>query len=96
MFVYISTFWSHLIQSLLDYEQQRLHLLHKYGIDLEESNGIMNGIKKKRMDRKEADLLMGNGDGPDGIFTWREKNSRKVSYDQNIQFPFSTSELPVQ
>jgi len=32
------------------------------------------------MSRKEANLLMGGGDGPGGIFTWREKNSRKLAY----------------
>lgn len=63
----------------LDYEQQRLHLLHKHGIDLEDTygNAFGDGTKTRRLDRKEVDLLMGGGDGQ-GIFTWREKNSRKV------------------
>ncbi|KAJ7902019.1 kinase-like domain-containing protein [Mycena olivaceomarginata] len=60
------------------YEQQRLHLLHKHGIDLEDSNGIADGRKTKRMDRREVELLMGGGDGEGGVFTWREKNRRKV------------------
>lgn len=62
----------------LDYEQQRLHLLHKHGIDLEDGNGIANGTKTKRMNRKEVEMLMGGGEGQGGVFTWREKNSRKV------------------
>lgn len=61
-----------------DYEQQRHHLLHKYGIDLEDPNGIADGRKTKRLDAKQIELLMGGGDGQTGIFTWREKNKRKV------------------
>ncbi|GAW04310.1 kinase-like protein [Lentinula edodes] len=61
------------------YEQQRLHLLHKHGIDLEDTNGIADGKKTKRMDRREVERLMG-GDGPEGVFTWREKNRRKLAY----------------
>ena len=63
---------------MIDYEQQRLHLLHKHGIDLEESNGLGDGARTKRLDRKEVDRLMGGGDGQGGIFTWREKHRRKV------------------
>ncbi|KAF9070116.1 kinase-like protein [Rhodocollybia butyracea] len=62
------------------YEQQRLHLLHKHGIDLEDSNGIADGKKTKRMDRQEVERLMGGDDGPGGVFTWREKNRRKLAY----------------
>ncbi|PPQ77220.1 hypothetical protein CVT25_011066 [Psilocybe cyanescens] len=62
------------------YEQQRLHLLHKHGIDLEDSIGIADGKKTKRMDPKEVELLMGGGEGQGGIFTWREKNRRKLAY----------------
>jgi protein-serine/threonine kinase len=59
-----------------DYEQQRLHLLRKHGIDLEDSLG--DGSRaSRRMDRKDVELLMG-GDGKGGVFTWREKNRRKV------------------
>lgn len=61
-----------------DYEQQRLQLLHKHGIDLEDSNGIADGKKTRRMDRKDVELLMGGGEGQGGVFTWREKNRRKV------------------
>lgn len=60
-----------------DYEQQRLHMLHKYGIDLEDSNGIADGRKTKRLSARQIEQLMG-GEGPDGIFTWRERNRRKV------------------
>jgi hypothetical protein len=60
-----------------DYEQQRLHLLRKHGIDLEDSLG--DGTRTKRMERKDVELLMGgDGQGRDGLFTWREKNRRKV------------------
>ncbi|OAX41063.1 kinase-like protein [Rhizopogon vinicolor AM-OR11-026] len=61
------------------YEQQRRQLLHKHGIDLEDSNGIGDGTKTKRMERKDVELLMGEGSGG-GIFTWREKNRRKLAY----------------
>lgn len=30
------------------------------------------------MDRKDVELLMGGGEGQGGVFTWREKNRRKV------------------
>ncbi|EPQ57548.1 kinase-like protein [Gloeophyllum trabeum ATCC 11539] len=62
------------------YEQQRLHLLHKHGIDLEDSLGIADGTRTKRMNRKDVEMLMGGGDGQGGIFTWREKNRRKLAY----------------
>jgi len=59
-----------------DYEQQRLHLMRKHGIYVE-YNPPGDGSRTKRLDRKDLDALMG-GDGRSGIFTWREKNSRKV------------------
>ncbi|KAF8639504.1 hypothetical protein AX17_001409 [Amanita inopinata Kibby_2008] len=62
------------------YEHQRLQLLRKYGIDLEDGNGMKDGRKTKRMNRKEVEALMGKGDGDGGIFTWREKNRRKLAY----------------
>ncbi|TCD71243.1 hypothetical protein EIP91_011721 [Steccherinum ochraceum] len=63
------------------YEQQRLHLLHKHGIDLESNHGsgAPDAMRTRRLDRKEVERLMG-GDGEHGIFTWREKNSRKLAY----------------
>ncbi|KAI0256317.1 hypothetical protein BJV78DRAFT_455348 [Lactifluus subvellereus] len=60
------------------YEQQRLHLMRKHGIDLED-NFLGDGSRTKRLDRKDLDALMG-GDGRGGIFTWREKNRRKLAY----------------
>lgn len=66
------------IDSSTDYEQQRRQLLHKHGIDLDDGNGLMDGTKTRRMDKKDIELLLGNGNGQDGIFTWREKNRRKV------------------
>ena len=54
-------------------------MLRKHGIDLGDSNGIADGRKTKRMDPKEIEMLMGGGEGQGGIFTWREKNRRKVS-----------------
>ncbi|KAI0949405.1 hypothetical protein AcW1_009032 [Taiwanofungus camphoratus] len=64
------------------YEQQRLHLLHKHGIDLEDNhgNGLSDGTRTKRMDRKDVERLMGGGDGQGGIFTWRERHRRKLAY----------------
>lgn len=70
--------WNHilLMQYRADYEQQRLHLMRKHGIDLED-NLQGDGSRTKRLDRKDFEALMG-GDGRSGIFTWREKNRRKV------------------
>jgi hypothetical protein len=48
-------------------------LLHNHGIDLKDTNGIADGRKRKCMDRREVELLMGGGDGEEGGFTWREK-----------------------
>ena len=78
----------------LDYEQQRLHLLHKHGIDLEDTNGIADGRKTKRMDRKNVGLLMGGAEGQGGVFTWREKNRRKVNlhlFSDSLMFNSSPS-----
>ena len=55
-----------------------MQLLRKHGIDLEDGNGMADGRKTKRLNRKEIEALMGDGNGQDGIFTWREKNRRKV------------------
>jgi hypothetical protein len=60
----------------LDYEQQRRDLLHKHGIDLEDGNAPQTGTK--RMDRKDVERIMGGGDETGGVFTWREKNRKKV------------------
>lgn len=50
--------------------------MRKHGIDLED-NPQGDGSRTKRLDRKDLEALMG-GDGRSGIFTWREKNRRKV------------------
>ena len=50
--------------------------MRKHGIDLEDTTRG-DGSRPKRLDRKDLDALMGDGRG--GIFTWREKNRRKVS-----------------
>ncbi|QRV82446.1 LATS, large tumor suppressor [Ceratobasidium sp. AG-Ba] len=55
------------------YEQQRRDLLHKHGIDLDDGESH----KARRMDRREAERVMGGGEG---IFTWREKNRKKLAY----------------
>ncbi|PPQ62918.1 hypothetical protein CVT24_006158 [Panaeolus cyanescens] len=86
------------------YEQQRQHLLHKHGIDLEDPIGIADGRKTKKMDPKEIELLMGGGEGQGGIFTWRERHRRKVQFVchffrmwnqfvQQVSFPFITISL---
>ena len=66
-----------LTQMRADYEQQRLHLMRKHGIDLED-NSLGDGSRTKRLDRKDFDALMGGDGQSGGIFTWREKNRRKV------------------
>ncbi|KXN91072.1 Serine/threonine-protein kinase CBK1 [Leucoagaricus sp. SymC.cos] len=65
------------------YENQRLHLLHKHGIDLEDS--IADGKKTKRMTPRDIEQLMGGGDGKGGIFTWRDKHRRKVMSPEVIR-----------
>jgi hypothetical protein len=52
--------------------------MRKHGIDLED-NSLGDGSRTKRLDRKDLDALMG-GDDRGGIFTWREKNRRKVRF----------------
>ena len=61
-----------LTQLRADFEQQRLHLMRKHDIDSE------GGSRTKRLDRKDFDALMGGDGQSGGIFTWREKNRRKV------------------
>ncbi|KAL5528307.1 hypothetical protein ACEPAF_7443 [Sanghuangporus sanghuang] len=61
------------------YEQQRRELLRKHGIDLNDGNGSPDGTRTKRLDRKEVDRLMGGRNG-EGVFTWREKNRKKLAY----------------
>jgi len=54
----------------VDYEQQRLHLIRKHGVDL--------GDGSRCLDRKDLDALMGGDDVRSGTFIWREKCRRKV------------------
>ncbi|KAG6830456.1 hypothetical protein H0H92_000609 [Tricholoma furcatifolium] len=75
------------------YEQQRLHLLHKHGIDLEDSNGIADGKGTRRMSRKDVELLMGNGEGREGVFTWREKHRKKLAYSMWVILYFESIQL---
>jgi protein-serine/threonine kinase len=79
-----TSWWPHplpigniLTQLLADYEQQRIHLMRKHDIDLED-NSLGDGSRTKRLDRKDFDALMGGDGQRGGIFTWREKNRRKV------------------
>ncbi|CCO31453.1 hypothetical protein BN14_05495 [Rhizoctonia solani AG-1 IB] len=57
------------------YEQQRRDLLHKHGIDLEDGE-TRSHRNARRMDKFEADRVMGG----EGVFTWREKNRKKLAY----------------
>ncbi|KAG9088617.1 hypothetical protein FRC06_001947 [Ceratobasidium sp. 370] len=56
------------------YEQQRRDLLHKHGIDLDDGESHNRGAR--RMDRREAERIMGG----EGVFTWRERNRKKLAY----------------
>ncbi|KDQ21430.1 hypothetical protein BOTBODRAFT_25873 [Botryobasidium botryosum FD-172 SS1] len=62
------------------YEQQRKDLLHKYGIDLEDGKGAGGTTKTRKMNKREVDQIMGGGDGQGGVFTWREKNRKRLAY----------------
>ncbi|KAF8348356.1 kinase-like protein [Amanita rubescens] len=61
------------------YEQQRLQLLHKHGIDLEDGNGMTDGRKTKRLKRKEIEALMGDGNGPRRHLHLAGEKQKKVS-----------------
>ena len=43
-------------------------------------NALQDGMRTKRMNRKDIELLMGGEDGEGGVFTWREKHGRKVGF----------------
>jgi len=47
-------------------------------------NALQDGMRTKRMNRKDIELLMGGGDGEGGVFTWREKHGRKVGIDPPV------------
>ncbi|WWD20522.1 hypothetical protein CI109_104998 [Kwoniella shandongensis] len=59
------------------YEQQRLALLKKHGVDLEYPS-----VKTKRMKREDVEKIMGKEwmEEGKGVFTWREKNRKKLAY----------------
>lgn len=63
-----------------DYEQQRLALLRKHGVDLEEP--LPSKGNTKRMKRAEVERIMGKEwlEQGDGVFTWRDKNRKKLAY----------------
>jgi serine/threonine protein kinase len=63
------------------YEQQRKELLRKHGIDLDDGavDPLDTGRRTKRMSRQDIEKLMG-GEGQGGVFTWREKNRKKLAY----------------
>ncbi|WVQ70619.1 hypothetical protein IAR50_000139 [Cryptococcus sp. DSM 104548] len=59
------------------YEQQRLALLKKHGVDLEYPS-----VKTKRMDRKDVKRILGKEwvEKGEGVLEWRERNRRKLAY----------------
>ncbi|EJT97277.1 kinase-like protein [Dacryopinax primogenitus] len=60
------------------YEQQRKSLLRKYGIDLADRNDFDDSVPSRRLDPKQVENIMGGEQGREGIFTWRERNRKKV------------------
>ncbi|ORY35880.1 kinase-like domain-containing protein [Naematelia encephala] len=60
------------------YEQQRLALLRKHGIDLE----MGEGKKTKRMKKEEVERIMGKEwiEEGKGVLTWRDGNRKKLAY----------------
>ncbi|KAH8915418.1 kinase-like protein [Atractiella rhizophila] len=61
------------------YDQQRRHLLHKHGIDLEDTQPP--GAATRRYNNRDlyAATLPGE-DQPGSVLTWRDKNRRKLAY----------------
>jgi len=47
-------------------------------------NALQDGVRTKRMNRKDIESLMGGEDGEGGVFTWREKHGRKVGFDSSV------------
>ncbi|KIJ49427.1 hypothetical protein M422DRAFT_27790 [Sphaerobolus stellatus SS14] len=71
------------------YDQQRKDLLRKHGIDLEDGSGfgdpkpyLPSGSATRKMNKGEVERIMGSGPGgaEGGVFTWREKNRKKLAY----------------
>jgi hypothetical protein len=54
---------------------------------LEDGNGISDGNRTKRMRRRDVDRLMG-GENGEGVFTWRERNRKKVLLSLINHLPF--------
>ncbi|WWC92044.1 uncharacterized protein L201_006998 [Kwoniella dendrophila CBS 6074] len=67
----------HWIHDTNYYEQQRLSILKKHGIDLEYPS-----IKTKRMKKKDIDLILGKEWESQGkhLLTWREDKRRNLAY----------------
>ena len=69
--------------SSADYDQQRKDLLRKHGIDLDDGAAVEPPVglraATRRMGKREVDRIMGVEAGDGGVFTWREKNRKKVS-----------------
>ncbi|ODO10449.1 hypothetical protein I350_01044 [Cryptococcus amylolentus CBS 6273] len=59
------------------YDQQRLALLKKHGVDLEYPS-----VHTKRMDRKDVKRILGKEwvEKGEGVLEWRERNRRKLAY----------------
>lgn len=62
------------------YEQQRQDLLKKYGIDLADGNDFEDSVATRRLHPKQVEKIMGGEQGREGIFTWRERNRKKLAY----------------
>ncbi|KZT52106.1 kinase-like protein [Calocera cornea HHB12733] len=62
------------------YEQQRRDLLRKYGIDLADGNDFDDSVATRRLHPKEVEKIMGGEAGQEGVFTWRERNRKKLAY----------------
>ena len=78
MYAFFWLVFERCLLSDLDYEQQRKDHFRKHRIDLEDGNGLSEDDNRRQMERKEVDQLTGAEDGQ-GVFTWREKNRKKVS-----------------
>lgn len=64
------------------YEQQRLALLKKHGIDLEVHSGGRGGTAKRKMKKADVERIMGKEwlEEGKGLLTWRDKNRKKLAY----------------
>ncbi|KZO93334.1 kinase-like protein [Calocera viscosa TUFC12733] len=62
------------------YEQQRRDLLKKYGIDLADGNDFDDSVVTRRLHPKQVERIMGGQGVTEGVFTWRERNRKKLAY----------------